>query len=145
MRISVRRPAQEQTRPAAVTRTNHRPNSNLGSALPRRGVPRRSPLLPLPDGLRTGLPALLIPARHSPTARRRSSASSPSPPPPTGRRELPLAVDDVDRPEFAAAACGHADVLAGPPPSLPPDRAPAFELHIETDTHPTPRSRPMKR
>ena len=36
-------------------------------------------------------------------------------------------------------------MLAGPPPGLPPDRGPAFELRIETGSHPMPRSRPMKR
>ena len=35
--------------------------------------------------------------------------------------------------------------LAVPPPSLPPDSGPAFELHIETGEHQMPCSRPMKR
>ena len=36
-------------------------------------------------------------------------------------------------------------MVAGPPPSLPPDRCPAFELHVETGEHLMQRSRPMKR
>ena len=56
-----------------------------------------------------------------------------------------LPADDGDPPEFAALASEYADVLADPPPGLPPDRGPAFELRIETGTHPMPRSRPMKR
>ena len=41
-------------------------------------------------------------------------------------------------------------MLADPPPGLPPDRGPAFQLRIfqlriETGTHLMPRSRPMKR
>ena len=53
--------------------------------------------------------------------------------------------DDGDPPDFAALAAEYADVLAGPPPDLPPDRGPAFELRINTGEHPMPRSRPMKR
>ena len=56
-----------------------------------------------------------------------------------------LPVDDGDPPDFAALAGEYADVLADPPPGLPPDRGRAFELHLETGTHPMPRSRPMKR
>ena len=56
-----------------------------------------------------------------------------------------LPPDDSDPPDFAALAGEYADVLAGPPPGLPPDRGPAFELRIETGSHPMPRSRPMKR
>ena len=57
-----------------------------------------------------------------------------------------LPADDGDTPEFAALACEYADVpLSDPPPGLPPDHGPAFELSIETGTHPMPRSRPMKR
>ena len=56
-----------------------------------------------------------------------------------------LPVDAGDPPDFAALAREYADVLADPPPGLPPDRGPAFELRIETGTHPMPRSRPMKR
>ena len=36
-------------------------------------------------------------------------------------------------------------MLANPPPDLPPDHGPAFELRIETGTHPMPHSRPVKR
>ena len=61
-----------------------------------------------------------------------------------------LPVDDGDPPDFAALAGEYADVLADPPPGLPPDRGPAFQLRIfqlriETGTHLMPRSRPMKR
>ena len=56
-----------------------------------------------------------------------------------------LPPDAGDPPDFAALAGEYADVLAGPPPGLPPDRGPAFELRIETGSHPMPRSRPMKR
>jgi hypothetical protein len=52
---------------------------------------------------------------------------------------------DGDPPEFVALAAEFADVLAGPPPGLPPDRGPEFELRIETGSAPMPRSRPMKR
>ena len=45
-----------------------------------------------------------------------------------------LPADDGDPPEFAALAGEYADVLADPPPGLPPDRGPAFELCIETGT-----------
>ena len=43
---------------------------------------------------------------------------------------------DIDnaRAYFAAPADGSAGVLAGPPPGLPTDRFPAFELRIEADT-----------
>ena len=50
-----------------------------------------------------------------------------------------------DPTEFAALADDYAEVLAGPPQGLPPDRGPAFELHIDTGSHPMPRSRQMKR
>ena len=56
-----------------------------------------------------------------------------------------LSPDDGNPPDFAALAGEYADVLAGPPPGLPPDRGPAFELHIDTGEHPMPRSRPIKR
>ena len=56
-----------------------------------------------------------------------------------------LPVDDGDPPDFAALAHESADVLADPPPGLPPDRCPAFELRIETGTHPMPHLLPMKR
>ena len=56
-----------------------------------------------------------------------------------------LPPDAGDPPDFASLAGEYADVLAGPPPGLPPDRGPAFELRIETGAHPMPRSRPMKR
>jgi Reverse transcriptase (RNA-dependent DNA polymerase) len=56
-----------------------------------------------------------------------------------------LPPDEGDPPDFAALAGEFGDVLAGPPPGLPPDRGPAFELRIDTETHPMPRSRPMKR
>ena len=42
-----------------------------------------------------------------------------------------LPPDDGDPPDFAALAGEYADVLAGPPPGLPPDRGPAFELRID--------------
>ena len=45
-----------------------------------------------------------------------------------------LPADDGDPPEFAALAGEYADVLAKPPPALPLDRGPAFELRIETGT-----------
>ena len=48
-------------------------------------------------------------------------------------------------PAFEALAEEFADVLAGPPPGLPPDRGLEFELHINTGTAPMPRSRPMRR
>ena len=48
-------------------------------------------------------------------------------------------------PDFASLVAGYGDVLGGPPPGLPPDRGPEFELRIETGSHPMPRSRPMKR
>ena len=53
--------------------------------------------------------------------------------------------EDVDPPEFAALKTDFADVLGGPPPGLPPDRGPDFELHIDTGDAPMHRSRPMKR
>ena len=55
--------------------------------------------------------------------------------------------DDGDTPDSAALAGEYADVLAGPPPGLPPDRGPAFkfEPRIDTGEHPMPRSRPTKR
>ena len=34
-------------------------------------------------------------------------------------------------------------LLANPPPGLPPDHNPAFEMRIETGMHPMPCSRPM--
>jgi hypothetical protein len=43
-----------------------------------------------------------------------------------------LPPDTGDPPDFAALAHEYADLLAGPPPGLPPDRGPAFELRIET-------------
>ena len=58
-----------------------------------------------------------------------------------------LPPDDGNPPDFAALAAEYGDirVLAGPPPGLPPDRGPAFELRIETGSHPMPRFLPMKR
>ena len=56
-----------------------------------------------------------------------------------------LPVDDGDPPDFAALAREYAVVLADPPLGLPPDRGPAFELHIEPGTQPMPPSRPIKR
>ena len=56
-----------------------------------------------------------------------------------------LPAEGGDPPEFQALAREFADVLAGPPPGLPPDRGPEFELRIDTGAHPMPRSRPMKR
>ena len=58
---------------------------------------------------------------------------------------LALPGDPGDPPEFAALAAEYGDVLGGPPPGLPPDRGTEFELHIDTGSHPMPRSRPMKR
>ena len=52
---------------------------------------------------------------------------------------------EADPPEFSILASEYADVLGGPPPGLPPDRGPEFELRIDTGTAPMPRSRPMKR
>ena len=56
-----------------------------------------------------------------------------------------LPPDLGDPPEFVDMAREFADVLAGPPPGLPPDRGADFELRIDTGQHPMPRSRPMKR
>ena len=70
----------------------------------------------------------MVRAQQSPAAWRWSSATSLSPP----------TVDDGDSPEFAEPAAQYADVLAYPPPGLPPDRGPAFERRIETGTHPSP-------
>ena len=56
-----------------------------------------------------------------------------------------LPAEESDPPEFGALAAEYAEVLAGPPPGLPPDRGPEFELRIDTGDHPMPRSRPMKR
>ena len=58
---------------------------------------------------------------------------------------LPGPPDEGDPPDFASLVAGYGDVLGGPPPGLPPDRGPEFELRIETGSHPMPRSRPMKR
>ena len=58
---------------------------------------------------------------------------------------LPGPPDEGDPPDFAAIVAWYGDVLGGPPPGLPPDRGPEFELRIETGSHPMPRSRPMKR
>jgi hypothetical protein len=55
-----------------------------------------------------------------------------------------LLSDTCDPPDFAVLAHDYADVLAGPPPGLPPDRCPAFELLIKTGSHPMPLSLPMK-
>ena len=91
-------------------------------------------------------------ARRSPTARHCSSATSRSTP--KGQRlRCQCATANppssqcwpANYPEYYAQECGgseYADVLA---PCLPPDRGPAFELRLETGTHPMPRSRPMKR
>ena len=51
-----------------------------------------------------------------------------------------LPPDAGDPPDFAALAAGCADVLGGPPPGLPPNRGPEFELRVETGSHPMPRS-----
>ncbi len=50
---------------------------------------------------------------------------------------LPLG-DGGDPPDFAALAAEYGEILAGPPPGLPPDRGPAFELRIDTGSHPMP-------
>ena len=57
-----------------------------------------------------------------------------------------LQPDDGDSPEFAILAGAYADVraLAVSPSGLPPDPGPAFELCIDTDSHPMQRSGPMK-
>ena len=81
-----------------------------------------------------------MPELSFPTARSSSSAASPSPLP-----DLPsLSRMRQGPPEFAALAEEYAEVLAGPAPGLPPDRGLAIELHIDTGSHPMPRSRPMK-
>jgi hypothetical protein len=56
-----------------------------------------------------------------------------------------LPAEDGDSPDAAALIAEYGDVLAGPPPGLPPDRGPEFELRIDTGSQPMPRSRPMKR
>ncbi len=55
--------------------------------------------------------------------------------------ELRLA--GVDDPAFAALTAKYADVLAGAPKGMPPDRG--MELVLETGDAPMPRSRPVKR
>ena len=54
-----------------------------------------------------------------------------------------LALEGQDHPDFAALKAEFADVLAGPPPGLPPDRG--IELVLETGNLPMPRTRPIKR
>ena len=54
-----------------------------------------------------------------------------------------MPADDGYPPKFAALAGEYADVLADPPPGLPPDSGPAFDLRIETGTQPMPRSWPI--
>jgi len=61
------------------------------------------------------------------------------------QKQFVLPPDLGDPPEFVDMAREFADVLAGPPPGLPPDRGADFELRIDTGQHPMPRSRPMKR
>ncbi len=56
-----------------------------------------------------------------------------------------LPAEDGDPLDAAALIAEYVDVLAGPPPGLPPDRGPEFELRIDTGSHPMPRSRQMKR
>jgi hypothetical protein len=60
-------------------------------------------------------------------------------------RTFTMPPDTGNPSDFAALAHEYADVLAGPPPGLPPDRGPAFELRIETGSRPMPRPRPVKR
>jgi hypothetical protein len=74
----------------------------------------------------------------------RSCSSATSPSPPTGRLSR-CRLTTATPPDFAALAGEYADVLAGPPPGVPPDRGPAFELRIETGCHPMPARGPMKR
>ena len=59
------------------------------------------------------------------------------------RLRCPVPADDGYPPKFAALAGEYADVLADPPPGLPPDSGPAFDLRIETGTQPMPRSWPI--
>ena len=47
-----------------------------------------------------------------------------------------LPAEDGDPPDAAALVAEYGDVLAGPPPSVPPDRGPEFELRICTGSHP---------
>jgi len=54
-----------------------------------------------------------------------------------------LELPGADHPAFAALKAEFADVLAGPPHGLPPDRG--IELALETGTRPMPRTRPVKR
>ena len=54
-----------------------------------------------------------------------------------------LSLAGTDHPAFAALKAEFADVLAGPPPGLPPDRG--IELTLETGDRPMPRTRPLKR
>ena len=54
-----------------------------------------------------------------------------------------LRLGGMDHPAFAALKEEFADVLAGPPPGLPPDRG--IELTLETGDRPMPRTRPLKR
>ena len=56
---------------------------------------------------------------------------------------LPAA--EQDPAEFESLKTEFATVLAGPPPGMPPDRGPEYELHIDTGDSAMPRSRPMKR
>jgi hypothetical protein len=59
--------------------------------------------------------------------------------------EFNLQPADGEPPDFAALTAEYCDILAGPPPGLPPDRGPAFELRIDTGSHPMQRSEKMKR
>ena len=54
------------------------------------------------------------------------------------------AASEADPPEFESLKREFAEVLAWPPPGLPPDCGPEFELHIETSKATMPRSRPMR-
>ena len=54
-----------------------------------------------------------------------------------------ISLEGDDHPAFAALKAEFADVLAGPPPGLPPDRG--IELVLETGDRPMPRTRPLKR
>ena len=49
-----------------------------------------------------------------------------------------LPAEDGDPADAAALVAKYGDVLACPPPGLPPDRGPGFELRIHTETHPMP-------
>ena len=56
-----------------------------------------------------------------------------------------LSAAEQDPAEFESLKTEFATVLAGPPPGMPPDRGPEYELHIDTGDSAMPRSRPMKR